>query len=160
MAGASIPHLHSQLVGVPFVPPRIEAEAAAFARAAQCPLCDLSAHAVIAQTENYRCIAPDGARFAHQQWIVPRAHEPAMREPRELATLVQASARAMREISDACNWSFINFPAEPRAHWYLELIPRTAMIAGFELGTGTFVNASDSRTPAARDAGEDRRTER
>jgi UDPglucose--hexose-1-phosphate uridylyltransferase len=159
-AGASIPHLHSQLVGTPFVPPRIAAEAEAFARAATCPLCDLSAHALIAETEHYRCIAPHAARFAHQQWIVPRSHEHQIREPRELATLVQASARAMRTISDAYNWSFINFPAEPRAHWYLELIPRTAMIAGFELGTGTFVNATDSRTQAARDAAADRRTER
>ncbi len=139
-AGASIPHLHSQLVGVPFVPPRIAAEGEAFARAVSCPLCDLREHPLIAESERYRWIAPHGARFAYQQWIVPKAHENEVREPFELSTLMQQAIRAMRPLSDAFNWSFVNFRQERRAHWYLEILPRTVMIAGFELGTGTFVN--------------------
>jgi len=142
LAGASIPHLHSQLVGLPFVPPRVIAEGEAFARAATCPLCDVSAHPLIAESEHYRWIAPNGARFAYQQWIVPKAHEHDLDEPRELASLMQASARAMRSISDAFNWVFVTFPHEPRGHWYLELFPRTAMIAGFEIGTDVFVNTA------------------
>ena len=141
MAGASIPHLHSQIVGVPFVPPRIAAEREAFARAASCPLCDQREHALVAESEHYRWIAPRGARFAHQQWIVPNAHENEIVEPRELAALLQSSVRAMKSVSDSFNWSFINFPGAQRAHWYLEIIPRTVMIAGFELGTGTFVSS-------------------
>lgn len=146
MAGASIPHLHSQIVGTPFVPPRIAREGAAFARATRCPLCNTTEHPLIAETEHYRWIAPRGSLIAYQQWIVPKAHEHELREPRELATLMQASVRAMRAINDTFNWSFINFPREQRGHWYLELFPRTAMIAGFELGVGTFVNSVD---PAA-----------
>lgn len=140
LAGASIPHLHSQLVGLPFLPPRIAAEGEAFARAATCPLCDGSAHPVIDETEHYRRIAPRGARFAWQQWIVPKTHEHQIDDPRELATLIQPSVRKLRTISDAFNWTFINFPHQERGHWYLEIIPRTAMIAGLEIGTGTFVN--------------------
>jgi UDPglucose--hexose-1-phosphate uridylyltransferase len=148
LAGASIPHLHSQLVGLPFVPPRIAAEGAAFARAATCPLCDADAHPLIRETEHYRWIAPRGARFAYQQWIVPKAHEQQPVEPGELATLLQASVRSMNALSNAFNWSFINFPHEPRGHWYLELFPRTVMIAGLELGTGTYVNSVDQRSAA------------
>jgi UDPglucose--hexose-1-phosphate uridylyltransferase len=144
MAGASIPHLHSQLVGLPFVPPRIAAEAEAFARAATCPLCDLSAHPLVMESEHYRWIAPHGARFAHQQWIVPKAHEHDLDHPRDLASLIQTSVRAMREISSAFNWAFVTFPHESRGHWYLELFPRTSMIAGFEIGTGTFVNTTQN----------------
>ena len=150
LAGASIPHLHSQLVGLPFLPPRVAAEGEAFANAATCPLCDLSAHPLIAESEHYRWIAPHGARFAYQQWIVPRAHQHDLDHPREIASLMQASVRAMRSISDAFNWSFITFPHEPRGHWYLELFPRIAMIAGLEIGTGTFVNTV---APAALVAG-------
>jgi UDPglucose--hexose-1-phosphate uridylyltransferase len=144
MAGASIPHLHSQLVGLPFVPPRIAAEGEAFARATTCPLCDLSAHPLIMESEHYRWIAPRGARFAYQQWIVPKHHSPEVTEPFELAALMQASVRAMRTISDSFNWAFINFPSEQSAHWYLEILPRTVMIAGLELGTGTFVNSANA----------------
>jgi UDPglucose--hexose-1-phosphate uridylyltransferase len=46
----------------------------------------------------------------------------------------------MNAISDSFNWAFVVFPGEPNGHWYLELIPRIAAVAGFELGTGTFVN--------------------
>lgn len=140
LAGASIPHLHSQAVGTPFVPLRPAREGDAFARTTRCALCDAE-HPVIAETEHYRWIAPHGARFAYQQWIVPNAHEHDLNEPRELVTLMQSSVRAMRSLSEAFNWTFVTFPHEQRGHWYLELFPRIAMIAGFEIGTGVFVNS-------------------
>jgi UDPglucose--hexose-1-phosphate uridylyltransferase len=140
LAGASIPHLHSQLVGTPFVPLRPKREAEAFARAPRCPLCDLGDHALIAETDHYRWIAPRGATLAWQQWIVPKTHEHDLGEPRELASLMQASARAMKTISDSYNWAFVTFPHETRGHWYVDLFTRITMIAGFEIGSGTFVN--------------------
>lgn len=140
MAGASIPHLHSQLVGTPFVPLRPRREAESFARAAQCPLCGAGEHPLIAESENYLWIAPLGARFAYQQWIVPKRHEHDLDTPRELSALLQSAVRAMNSISDSFNWAFVTFPHEARGHWYLELFPRLAVIAGFELGSGTFVN--------------------
>jgi UDPglucose--hexose-1-phosphate uridylyltransferase len=149
LAGASIPHLHSQIVGTPFVPPRIAREGVAFAKAAKCPLCDLREHPLIAESEHYRWISPRGSFMAHQQWSVPRSHEHEVSEPFELSALMLESVRAMRPISDAFNWSFVNFPNERRAHWYLEILPRTVMIAGFELGTGTFVNTIDPSSSAS-----------
>jgi UDPglucose--hexose-1-phosphate uridylyltransferase len=139
-AGASIPHQHSQLVGTPFVPLRPAREAAAFAAAIRCPLCDLTKHSLIGETEQYRWIAPRGARLAYQQWIVPKAHQHDLGEPGELAPIMQSSVRAMRTISDSFNWAFVTFPHERRGHWYVELFPRMAMIAGFEIGSETFVN--------------------
>jgi len=149
LAGASIPHLHSQLVGTPFVPLRPAREGEAFATARRCPLCDLAEHPLIAETEHYRWIAPRGSRLAYQQWIVPKSHEHDLDESRELASILQASVRATRTISDSFNWAFVTFPHEPRGHWYVELFPRLAMIAGFEIGSGTFVNT----VPAAEFAG-------
>jgi UDPglucose--hexose-1-phosphate uridylyltransferase len=162
MAGASIPHLHSQIVGTPFVPLRPAREGDAFARAARCPLCDLDEHPLIAETEHYRWIAPRGSRLAYQQWIVPKSHEHDLHEPHEITSLLQSSAGAMRVVSDSFNWAFITFPHQPRGHWYAELFPRIAMIAGYELGTGTFINTvaptdaakllSDASNPDTRDA--------
>jgi UDPglucose--hexose-1-phosphate uridylyltransferase len=143
LAGASIPHLHSQIVGTPFVPLRPAREGEAFARAARCPLCDGGEHPLIAETEHYRWIAPRGSRLAYQQWIVPNRHEHDLSEPGDLASLLQSSVRAMRTISDSFNWAFVTFPHQRRGHWYVELFPRVAMIAGYELGTGTFINTID-----------------
>ena len=161
LAGASIPHLHSQIVGTSFIPLRPAREGEAFATT--CHLCEAD-HPLIAETDNYRWIAPHGSRLAYQQWIVPKPHEHDLGEPRELASILQSSARAMRSISDAFNWAFITFPHQPRGHWYVELFPRMAMIAGFELGTGTFINTiapidaaktlSAASSPDTRDAAE------
>jgi UDPglucose--hexose-1-phosphate uridylyltransferase len=161
LAGASIPHLHSQIVGTPFIPLRPAREGDAFA--ARCALCE-AGHPLIRETEHYRWIAPHGSRLGYQQWIVPKSHEHDLREPCELASLLQASTRAMRTISDAFNWAFITFPHQPRGHWYVELFPRIAMIAGYELGTGTFINSiapidaaktlSAASSPDTRDAAE------
>jgi len=160
LAGASIPHSHSQVVGTPFVPPRITAETEGFQSGSRCPLCDDTSSIVIDETEHYRWVTPRGARLPYQQWIIPNEHQNEVREPHELAVLMQASIRAMRTLSDAYNWAFLNFPTEQRGHWYVELFPRVAMIAGFESGTGAFVNSIPGADAARFFRGPDRTAER
>jgi len=140
-AGASIPHAHSQIVGTPFIPLRVAREGEAFAK--RCRLCAMETHPLIAESDHFRWLAPLGATMAYQQWIVPKAHGNEVDEPRELAALLQDAARAMLSVADAYNWAFVNFPQEERGHWYVELAPRVAVVAGFELGTGTFINTID-----------------
>ena len=146
-AGASIPHIHSQIIGTPFIPSRIAREAEAFERASSCTLCGLD-DPLIDESEHYRWIAPRGATMAWQQWIFPKSHQHEMREPRELASLLQRSARGMLSISDSFNWAFINFPQQRRGHWYVDLFPRLTAVAGFELGSGTFINTVDAEEAA------------
>jgi UDPglucose--hexose-1-phosphate uridylyltransferase len=147
LAGATIPHPHSQVLGTPFVPARIARESAAFV--GRCPLCDLPDE-TIDQTENYRWVAPRGAMMAYEQWIFPTRHANEMREGCELATLLQRAARVMLTISESFNWIFINFPQQPAGHWYVQLFPRLTVHAGFELGTGSAINTVDSKTSAER----------
>jgi UDPglucose--hexose-1-phosphate uridylyltransferase len=142
-AGASLAHAHSQILGTPFVPPRLAAEAAAFARAARCPLCDIDDEPLVRESEHYRVIAPRGSAFAYEQWIVPRVHANDAGEPRELATLLQSAARASRSVAPGFNWIFMTFPQEPRAHWYVDVIPRLGGLAGYEVGAGGAINIVD-----------------
>jgi UDPglucose--hexose-1-phosphate uridylyltransferase len=91
----------------------------------------------------------------YQQWIVPRRHVSELvalhdEELRELAQLLRTASAATRRISSAFNWMFMNFPGHPAAHFYVELFPRLAVIAGFELGTGTFVEIIDPAAAARR----------
>jgi UDPglucose--hexose-1-phosphate uridylyltransferase len=147
-AGATIPHLHSQIVGTPFVPLRPAREGDAFLR--RCRLCAMETHPLIGETAHYLWLAPLGATMPYQQWIVPKAHGNEMDEPRELAALLRDSARAMRGVSESFNWAFVNFPHEERGHWYVELFPRIGVVAGFELGSGTFINTVDPAETARR----------
>jgi UDPglucose--hexose-1-phosphate uridylyltransferase len=148
MAGASISHLHSQVIGTPFVPPRIEREAAAFA--AGCAFCSQIHGSLIRETANYRWLAPRGPMFPYEQWIVPNAHAPQIADPLELWSLLQASARAMRGVSASYNWIVMNFPRESNAHWYVQLFPRMSPHAGFEIGSASSLNTVDADETARR----------
>lgn len=149
-AGASLDHLHSQILGTPFVPPRIAREGFAFACATRCPLCAIDDEPIVAESECYRVIAPRGAAFAYEHWIVPNDHAPVMHEPHELTSLLQFSARALRKFAPAFNWTFLNFPHEPNAHWYVAVMPRLAGLAGYEVGAGGAINIVDADDAAAR----------
>ena len=151
-AGASIPHVHSQLVPLPFVPPRIERELAGFARG--CPLCDLREN-VIRETDSFVWLAPAASAFAYQQWIVPKRHVSELaalddRDLGDLASLLRSAASATRGVASAFNWMFMSFPRAAAAHFYVEVAPRMAVIAGFELNTGTFVEIIDPANAARR----------
>lgn len=147
-AGSSIPHLHSQVMPLPFVPPRIARELAGFRDG--CPLCARPGE-TIRETEHFVWLAPHASWMPYQQWIVPKRHACEMTALDgaalvELAALLRASSGKMRTLAGAFNWIFLNFRREPQAHWYVDLFPRMTTIAGFELGTGTFVEIID---PAA-----------
>lgn len=142
-AGASLQHAHSQILGTPFVPPRLANEAAAFARAGRCPLCAIDDEPLVRESEHYRVVAPRGAAHAYEHWIVPRAHAHDVVEPHELAALLQSAARASRSVARGFNWIVNTFPHEPRAHWYVAVIPRLGGLAGYEVGAGGAINIVD-----------------
>lgn len=155
-AGASIDHLHSQVMPLSFIPPRPAREASAFASASGCPLCSaLSDHAreglVIEESRAFLRIAPRGSAHAYQQWIVPREHRPEMttlaeEQIEDLARLLQHGVAAAGRLARAHNVLFMNFPRQASAHFYVDIVPRLSALAGFEIATGTFIDIID---PAA-----------
>ena len=151
-AGASIPHVHSQVVPLPFVPPRIAREVAGFTRG--CPLCGMREN-IIRETASFVWLAPYASAFAYQQWIVPKRHVHhaaalSDAELAELALLLRSAAIATRGVASAFNWMFLDFPRVAEAHFYVDIAPRAAVIAGFELNTGTFVEIIDPADAALR----------
>jgi UDPglucose--hexose-1-phosphate uridylyltransferase len=153
-AGASIDHIHSQLMPLTFVPPRIERELAAFARAASCPLC-APAGVILDENEAFTRISPSGSQFAYEQWIVPKRHQADIGSLRadeidSLATMLRTATRAVRTIGTSHNVLFMNFPRHAAAHFYIDVFPRLTSIAGFELATGTFIDIIDPAAAARR----------
>jgi UDPglucose--hexose-1-phosphate uridylyltransferase len=154
-AGASIPHIHSQVMPLPFIPPRVERELHAFERANPCPLCAPIDGAIIRETPSFRWLAPAGSSMLYQQWIVPKRHVSEMTafddtEIAELATLLHSASKAMLTLADSYNWLFMSYARQSAAHCYVELFPRLARFGGFEIGTGTFVQIIDPALAAQR----------
>ena len=152
-AGSSIEHVHSQVIPVPFLPARIAKELAGFA--GSCPLCTrVDESLLIRETDAFLWFAPFASALPYQQWIVPKRHVAEIsrfeeREVADLGSLLREVARATSSVAAAYNWAFLNFPRSD-GHLYVDVLPRMTGIAGFELGTGTFVEIVDPAAAAAR----------
>jgi len=153
-AGASIDHLHSQLMPLPFFPPRVERERAAFNRAASCPLCGKpEAKLIVHENDAFVSFAPAGSAHAYEQWIVPKRHQAdigSVTEFRDLGAILQKASGSAQKIVKPHNVLFMNFPGQWSAHWYIDVFPRMTSIAGFELATGTFIDIIDPVAAARR----------
>jgi len=152
-AGASIDHVHSQLMPVPFVPPRIERQISAFA-SGPCPLCKHGG-TFIDENESFARLVPVASQHAYQQWIVPKRHQADITTLHDdeivaLAALLQTAVRAARRVAAAHNVLFMNFPRQSGAHFYVDVFPRMTAMAGFELATGTFIDIIDPAAATAR----------
>jgi UDPglucose--hexose-1-phosphate uridylyltransferase len=160
-AGASLEHLHSQLIGMPIVPPTVADElaggAAFLERTGECAWCRLTADALapasrlVAQNEAFVAFCPPAARFAYETWIVPRRHASHFHADEELsfAQLAQLMGRVIGALERlipglAYNYIIHSAPFDTHSpdhyHWHIEIIPRVASFAGFEWGTGCYIN--------------------
>jgi UDPglucose--hexose-1-phosphate uridylyltransferase len=161
-AGASLAHSHSQIIAMPVVPDTIRQELEGssdyYQRFRRCVFCDIIRDAqtegsrLIEQTENFIAVAPFAPRFACETWVLPKKHSSRYEEisdtpALELASLMRLVLRKLDTVLGypAYNYFLHNGPLRannlPYYHWHLEIVPRTARAAGFEWGSGTFINA-------------------
>ena len=168
-AGATLEHGHTQLIATPTVPRRLDEELGGFAiheRAnGGCILCAIveqerrTASRVLLETEKFLAFEPFAARFPYETWIVPTYHEAAyeVSSDEDLAAFGATLGETLRRISrhlDRPPYNFvlhtapINEPSasRPLFHWHLEIMPKLTKVAGFEWGTGFYIN---SVTPEA-----------
>jgi UDPglucose--hexose-1-phosphate uridylyltransferase len=170
-AGASLAHPHAQIVALDLVPPAIGAAVARFEAAGT----DLIT-AQISEVEGGPLSVSDGSapvwcpngsgtpyeiRLAHRS---PRCGIEAATddEMRTVAiALRDALARLATMVGDA-PYNVIVHGAPPETgaawfHWYVEVLPRLSVVAGFEMGTGLSVNIVAPESAAARLRGADPR---
>ena len=160
-AGASLEHVHSQLVALPVVPEVIERELASsaefFKRHQRSLLLDMldrelaSSERIVAQTTNFVAFCPYASRFGYEVWIAPRQHRPRFEDTQtgELGELAGLARDMIGRIERAAGQAAYNYflhtqpfdmPADDHYHWHIEIIPRLTKVAGFEWGTGCFIN--------------------
>ena len=155
-AGASLEHPHSQLMAVPFVPQRIAREAEAHRKGAFTE--KLKTADPVAESATLVAFCPEDARLPYEVWIAPKQPLPAFEsEPpeavAEAAALLSKLLRAMNAILDRPPYHLLVYTAPFRGGagftWRIEIVPRMARIAGFELATGVFVNQTAPAKAAA-----------
>jgi UDPglucose--hexose-1-phosphate uridylyltransferase len=148
-AGASLPHSHSQLVWMREPPPAAAVEFPNLERVG-CAFCRLMADEslFVSEHEGMRTFAAPAGRMPYELVIAPVEHRPDADERllRSALTLVRDAIVRLRRVEGSLP---LNAWAHAGAHWHVELLPRTSVLAGLELGAGIFVNSLPPAEAAA-----------
>jgi UDPglucose--hexose-1-phosphate uridylyltransferase len=149
LAGASLPHSHSQVVALDEEPPVSRAE-----RHDGCRLCELLGRElaeetrVVAEAEGLVLLCPYASRAPYECLIAPLDHEENGFGPR-LAAGLELAARVLGRLAALDAPRPANLWLHESGHWHLELLPRLTIFAAFELGAGHYINALSPETAAA-----------
>lgn len=142
LAGASLDHCHSQLVSL-----TTETDSS-WKRPGQLR----NECQKVKETSNFRLLCPDASRFMNELWILPRKASPCFSRLKpaalkELATiLIQLTSHLETKLGcENYNLVFHNYPADSDGSWRLEILPRFSQPAGFEFGSGIFINPVSSQ---------------
>src|SRR6267378_685826 len=105
---------------------------------------------IVSENESFVCLSPYAARFPFEAWILPKAHEMAFEdiaddERTPFARILKDILGRMPGILDDPPFNYYIHTApcdrkETKYHWHLEITPRLTETAGFERGTGFYIN--------------------
>jgi UDPglucose--hexose-1-phosphate uridylyltransferase len=159
-AGASLEHSHTQLIALPIVPKLVKEELDAARRhfdfKERCIFCDVinqemnDGKRVIYENAGYLAISPFAPRSPFETWILPKRHESTFAPPEksfsDLADILQRILRQMDRILDTPPYNFVLHTSpfydevNEYYHWHIELMPKLTKTAGFEEGSGFYIN--------------------
>ncbi|MCK4643093.1 galactose-1-phosphate uridylyltransferase [bacterium] len=161
-AGASIEHSHSQIIATPIIPKRVQEELDGaefyYSYKKRCVFCDMLEldnrffkERVVIENDNMCVISPFAARFPFEMWVLPKKHFSTWENSddemlRSQAEILLSILRALDDVlgnppyNIILHSSPINGNCDNYYHWHFEIIPKMKRIAGFEWGTGFYIN--------------------
>ena len=162
-AGTSLAHPHSQLVATPIATTyyrrKFDIAFDFYNDTGRCLYCDLLAEElekgerVVAETSQFVILHPFASRVPWETWIIPRTHYASfgLHPQKYLGEL----AMVLKDIL-LCLYRGLDNPAlnfmidttttqdeeDPYYHWHIRIVPRLTRIAGFEMGSGIYINSA------------------
>jgi UDPglucose--hexose-1-phosphate uridylyltransferase len=169
-AGASLEHSHSQLIATPILPRQVVEELEGAARhyelKERCVYCDLIEQEqadevrLVCESSAFVVIQPFAARCPFETWILPKRHRSDFdaASPAEIDDLARVLRETLTRLGSALRNPAYNFivhsgplqePELAHYHWHLEIMPKLTQVAGFEWGSGFFINPTAPEEAAA-----------
>lgn len=160
-AGASQVHPHSQIIALPIIPRDVIARMNESIRHheeyRECIFCRTmkeeldAAKRIILETEHFVLFTPYAAFSPFAMWIYPKRHNSSFCDitDEEIKNLAYVLRTALRKLFFGLNDPDYNYiiRTAPKGynnsaffHWYITIVPRLTRSAGFELGSGMFIN--------------------
>jgi UDPglucose--hexose-1-phosphate uridylyltransferase len=182
-AGASLSHPHSQIVATPIIPKRVKEEIYGadrlFRTFKECGFCrilreeEAAGTRLVAGNAHFTAFAPYASRFPFEMSIFPQRHSAFFTDVRdeELTPMAEILKRVLTRLKETVGdppynmvlhqapnpslslkgWPEIHL----KSHWHLEIMPILTKVAGFEWGTGFYINPVPPETGAKFLRGED-----
>ena len=174
-AGASLPHSHSQLIALPFIPETLRAEldrskAYTTGKGSTCLWCEMlenelrDRRRIVEELEHFVALCPFVSRFPAEVAVYPKRHvshfeEQIATERTECARLIRRTIRRLEKATPwikerlAYNMILHTGPLlrEDKIpyHFHFSILPSLSRAAGFEWGTGLHINPIAPETAAA-----------
>jgi len=167
--GSNIRHQHMQLIATPATPKRVKEELVGSKRyfdyKDRCIFCDMlrqelgQKERVILESDGFVSINPYCSRFPFETWLLPKRHscdfDTMTKE--EIKNFAKAFQMTMKKLTDTLgdfpyNMILHTAPFRTRKekgywetierdyHWHIEIMPRLTQVAGFEWGSGFYIN--------------------
>jgi UDPglucose--hexose-1-phosphate uridylyltransferase len=162
-AGCSLSHPHSQMVATPVVPThirqRVEAAKLYCDDTGDCVFCVMmneelkDKDRIVLENDSFVAFCPYASGAPFESWITPRRHTPCFggindKEMKDLASMMKdLFSRYYYGLDDPdFNFAVRTPPRDERndrsLHWYIKVMPKLTKVAGFELGSGMFINVA------------------
>jgi UDPglucose--hexose-1-phosphate uridylyltransferase len=162
-AGASLLHPHTQILALPVIPHNMEERITTarhhYEAHGECVICRLRREEeregvrMLMQTDHFSAFVPYAALSPFHIWIIPQRHtanfvDSTDEELHDLARVLRDSLRRIHYGLGDPDYNYIIRTApkrdrgSPFLHWYVSIIPRITRQAGFELGSGMYINTA------------------
>jgi UDPglucose--hexose-1-phosphate uridylyltransferase len=161
-AGTSLEHPHSQIIATPIVPPHvrypIEQAVLHYDKYGSCVYCDMleeerrQKERIILDTDNFTAFCPWAARSPFECRIYPKRHMASYADisDEEIEELAWALKNLLLKIYKCLENPDYNYVVRSSPigdenarylHWYIVIIPKITTPAGFEIGSGIYINS-------------------
>ncbi|MEW6410185.1 MAG: galactose-1-phosphate uridylyltransferase [Nitrospirota bacterium] len=169
-AGASLEHTHSQLIALPIVPKQVREEIDGaiqhYDYKERCIFCDIirqeleTNSRVISENEHFITLSPFAPRSPFETWILPKEHESSYELTGKekfyaLASILQMTLKQLDKVLNTPPYNYMihtstfDEPVNDYYHWHIEIMPKLTKIAGFEWGSGFYINPTPPEEAAA-----------
>jgi UDPglucose--hexose-1-phosphate uridylyltransferase len=169
-AGASLEHTHSQLIVTPIVPINVWEEMTGslefYNYRGRCVYCDMiqqelaTEKRIVLDTPGFTAFCPFASRFPFETWVLPKSHSSHYENIQkhgvdDLAGVIRLVVAKIEAALDrpAYNYIIHTAPFDTQElghyHWHIEIIPSLTKPAGFEWGTGFYINSVPPEEAAA-----------
>ncbi len=168
-AGASIAHPHSQLIAIPVLDPDLRSSLDGadnyYQKHKKCVYCSMigwdikDKRRIIYQNDEFVVLSPFAPQVSFEVRVYPKKHQPYFEKMTEKEKELFADAfrvalnRIYTKLKDpAYNFYFHTAPGDDQGHehyhWHLNILPKTSIMAGFELGAGMEISTIEPEKAA------------